>query len=107
MDNLKLNISQRRFLADNFKDALVNQDVDKEPYFKRLGATVQATMREAVNFVCLYKPIQGTISEKKVIENGEEIVKQNITIKIELFQPGTNDKIVLERMFTKSLLDMA
>jgi len=107
METLKLNVSQRRFLADNFKDALVNQNVTNEPYFKRLGSTVQATMREAVAFICNYKPIQGTFSEEKEVVNGEEITKTFVTIKIELFQPGTNDKIVLERTFNKSLLDMS
>ena len=107
MESLKLNISQRRFLADNFKDALVNQDVAGEPYFKRLGSTVQAVMREAVQFICLYKPISGTTSTKKEIENGEEIQITYITVKIEVFQPGTHDKIVLERKFNKTTLDSA
>ena len=107
METLKLNVSQRRFLAENFKDALVNQNVANEPYFKRLGSAVQAVMRDAVTFICNYKPIQGTFSEEKEIINGEEIVKTFVTIKIELFQPGTNDKIVLERTFNKSLLDMS
>ena len=107
MESLKLNISQRRFLTDHFKDALVNQDVDKEPYFKRLGSTVQTTMREAVNFICLHKPLQGTFKDEKEILNGEEIIKTYVTIRIDVFQPGTNDKIVLERKFSKSELDMS
>ena len=107
MESLKLNISQRRFLADNFKDALVNQEAGNEPYFKRLGSTVQSVMREAVQFICLHKPISGTISDKKEIENGEEIVRTYVSVKIEIFQPGTNDKIVLERTFNKTTLDGA
>lgn len=103
----KFTLSQRRLLSDNFKDALVSLDVDGEQYFKRLGSTVQAIMREATHFTCLYKPIEGVVTEKKQKIDGVERITEFVTITIVLYQPGTNDKIVLERTFTKVLLESA
>ena len=97
----KFNITQRRWLADNFKDCLVNHQPNGESYFRYLGPTVQAAMREAVNYICLHKPMKGEIVKKK--QNGDEV--EFVKIQIEVFQPGTNDKIVLERSFTKALLE--
>jgi len=94
MDSFKL--GQRRWIAEHFKDCLTNTDVDGEPYFKRLGPTTQSIMREAVLFSCLHKPMKGIPSE----EDGVEF----ITILLKVIQPGTNDKIVLERKFNKSIL---
>ena len=101
-----LSVTQRRFLSENFKDCLVNLEADGQPYFKRLGPSLQAVMREAVQFVCLYKPLEGkVIEEKQTNDDGEEIVREFVIFKIDLFQPGTIDKIVLERKFTKALLE--
>lgn len=97
------NVTQRRFLAENFKDALVNANPQGERYFSRLGPTVQATLRESVLFTCLYKPLKGKVVEEKIGDNGES--KEFVVIKIDVFQPGTNDKITLERKFTKSYLE--
>lgn len=98
-------VTQRRFLADNFKDALINGNPQGQEYFKRLGPTVQATMREAVQYTCLYKPLEGKISEETYKENGESHVREYVTIAFEIVQPGTNDVIKLERRFTKSNLE--
>jgi len=98
----KFNLSQRRFLADAFKDTLVNQDPD---YFRNLGPTAQALMREAVNFTCMRKPLKGVVSNGKINEVGGETEVENVTIKIDVFHPGLNDKITLERTFTKSYLE--
>jgi len=59
MEQLKLGVGQRRFLVDHFKDALVNETVNGEPYFKRLGSNVQSIMRDTVQFICLHKPLKG------------------------------------------------
>jgi len=106
METLKLNITQRRFLAENFRDALVNSSVNGDNYFKSLGSTTQATMREAVNFICMNKPIQAKLEEAEVVDGDSKKKITNVTVFIELFQPGTNDKITLERTFSKSLLDV-
>jgi len=95
MENLTT--TQRRFLNEHMKDALVNRDVDGQPYFKRLGPGTQAVMREAVNFYCLYKPLKGKVSEE-VCKDGDGN---------DLFQPGSIDKISLERKFPKSELEQA
>ena len=94
-------------LAENFTDALINGNVGGDKYWKKLGSGVQQVMREATQFTCLYKPISGTLKDEKYLDtpSGEELTRTFITIKIELFQPGTNDKIVLERTFNKALLD--
>ena len=96
------NVTQRRFLAENFKDALVNSSPQGEDYFKRLGPTVQAVMREAVQFTCLYKPLKGKITHEK-LDDGSE--REFVTIEMEVYQPCTHDKILLHRKFSKSYLD--
>jgi len=96
------NITQRRFLAENFKDALVNSSPQGEDYFKRLGPTVQAVMREAVQFTCLYKPLKGKITHEK-LDDGSEC--EFVTIEMEVYQPCTHDKILLHRKFSKSYLE--
>ena len=103
---MNFTITQRRWLADNFKDALVSLEVQGEPYFKRLGSNVQAIMREAVQFTVLYKPLKSEIREEEYEENGKLLTRENITIWIYVYQPGTNDKIRLERTISKSLLDV-
>jgi len=106
MENLT--ITQRRFLNEHMKDALVNRDVDGQPYFKRLGPGTQAVMRESVNFTCLYKPMKGKVSEESCKDgDGNDIKKEFVTFKIDLFQPGSIDKISLERKFTKSEIEQA
>ena len=99
----EFNLSQRRHLAVNFKDCLVNMEANGQPYFKRLGPGVQAVMREAVDFICLYKPVLGKIT--KEVQGEEEKEVEFVNIAIDVFQPGTNDKITLERRFTKALLE--
>jgi hypothetical protein len=98
-------VTQRRFLADNFKDALINANPQGRDYFKKLQATTQAIMREAVHFTCLYKPLEGKITEEKYQENGESQVREFVTIAFEIMHPGTGDIIKLERKFTKSNLE--
>ena len=99
------NITRRRFLADAFKDSLINANPQGQDYFKRLGPTLQATMREAVAFHCMYKPLEGKVSEEKENQNGETIIKEFVTIAFDVIQPGTKDVITLERKFTKSYLE--
>lgn len=106
MDNLS--ITQRRYLLEHMNDALVNRLVDGQPYFKRLGSGTQAVMREAVNFHCLYKPLKGKASEEMGTNgDGNEVKKEFVTFKIDLFQPGSIDKISLERKFPKSEIEQA
>lgn len=102
---MNFTISQRRWLAENFKDSLVSLEVEGEPYFKRLGPTVQAVMREAVQFTVLNKPLDFTVKEEKHKDTGEEVKVEMITITINVFQPGTNDEIKLERTVSKALLE--
>ena len=99
------NLSQRRHLAVNFKDCLVNMEANGQPYFKRLGPGVQAVMREAVDFICLYKSVEGKISKETQGEGDEKKEVEFVNIAINVYQPGTNDKITLERRFTKALLE--
>lgn len=103
MDNLS--VTQRRWLAENMKDCLVNLEVQDEPYFRRLGPSVQAVMRESVQFTCLHKPLKGKETVEKYEDNEEEKTREFITYQIVLYQPGTNDKIILERRFTKALVE--
>ena len=98
-------VTQRRFLADNFKDALINANPQGQDYFKRLGPTVQATMREAVQYTCLYKPLEGKVTEESYKEDGVLKKREFVTIAFDIVQPGTNDVITLERRFTKSALE--
>jgi hypothetical protein len=103
-----LTITQRRFLNEHMKDALVNRDFEGSPYFKKLGPATQSVMREAVNYHCLYKPLKGKVSEETFKDgDGNEIKKEYVTFKIDLFQPGSIDKISLERKFSKSELEEA
>jgi len=99
------NVTRRRFLADAFKDSLINANPKGQDYFKSLGPTLQATMREAVAFHCMYKPLEGVVSEEKYSENGESMVREFVTIGFDIIQPGTEDKISLERKFTRSYLE--
>jgi hypothetical protein len=102
----RFGITQRRWLAENFKDCLVSLEVQGEPYFKRLGPSVQAVMRDAVQFTCLYKPLKGRVTEEKFNpEDEEEVAKEFVTFQVVLYQPGTHDKITLERKFTRALLE--
>ena len=104
----KLTITQRRYLLEHMSDALVNRHVDGQPYFKRLGPGTQAVMREAVNFNCLYKPMKGKVSEEVTTNgDGNEVKKEFVSFKIDLFQPGSIDKITLERKFPKSEIEQA
>ena len=106
MENLT--ISQRLFLNEHLKDALVNCEIGGHPYFKKLGPATQSVMREAVNYYCLYKPMKGKVSEEVYKDgDGNDAKKEFVTFKIDLFQPGSIDKISLERKFTKSEIEEA
>jgi len=98
----KFNLSQRRFLTECFKDALVNSNPQGEDYFKRLGPSIQAVMRDAVQFICTYKPLSGKITEEK-LDDGSPC--EFVTFEFPLYQPGTNDKIILNRKFTLSYFE--
>jgi len=101
----EFNLSQRRWLADRFKDCLVNLEAGGQQYFKRLGPTVQAVMREAIHFIVLYKELEGKVIEEKHTVDDVESLTEFVEISVDVFQPGTNDKITLTRKYTKSLLD--
>ena len=103
-----LSITQRRFLNEHLKDQLINRLVDGQPYFKRLGPGTQAVMREAVDFHCKYKPLKGKVTEEVTKDgDGNEVKREVVTFKVDLFQPGSIDKISLERTFAKSEIDQA
>jgi len=102
METLNLSNGQRRFLVENFTDQLKNGNY---AWWKQLGATCQSVMREAVYFTCLNKPIEADFKTEEYEQNGEQLTRTFVTIKIKLEQPGTGDKIVLERTFNKNLLD--
>ena len=56
----------------------------------------------------LYKPLKGKVTEEDCKDgDGNDIKKEFVTFKIDLFQPGSIDKISLERKFTKSELEQA
>jgi len=96
-------VTQRRLIDKNLRDSLINSEGS---YFKKQGAYLQSMMREAISFTCLHKPLKGLITDEKYIDgDGNEQVRLFVTFKIDLFQPGTNDKWTVERKFTKISID--
>ena len=101
---MEFNITQRRTINEHMKDALINADID---FWRNLGPTVQAVMRESVQLACLLKPINAKITEEKDGKDseGNDIIREYMTISLELYHPGLKDKHVLERKFLKSSVE--
>ena len=96
-------VTQRRLIDGNMRDALINNE---NSYYKKQGPYLQSTMREAIAFTCLHKPLKGVITEEQYTDgDGNEQVKEFVTFSIDLVQPGTNDKWTIERKFTKTAID--
>lgn len=96
-------VTQRRLIDENMRDSLINNE---NSYYKKQGPYLQSTMREALAFTCLYKPLKGLVTEEKDTDgDGNERIKEFVTFTIDLFQPGTNDKWTIERRFTKTAID--
>lgn len=100
---MDFNITQRSEIHTHMRDALINSDYD---YYRSLGNTAQAIMREAIHFACMKKPLKPKIEEERFKDSdGNEVVKEWYVFKLDIYHPVLHDKITLERKLLKTKVD--